>query len=122
MTQLLYVGAGGFLGSVMRYVLTLSVQRIVPETQFPWGTLAVNALGCFAIGFLGMRMMAPDAPGRLFLVVGILGGFTTFSSFGFETYTLANDGEPWQALGNVTLQVVVGLAAVWIGALLARLG
>ncbi len=120
MIPILLVGLGGFVGSVLRYVTTLAVTRGFPDARFPYGTLAVNTLGCLAIGFLGSRALTEDAPGRWFVVIGVLGGFTTFSTFGLETYALARDGSPWPALANVTLQVVCGLAAVWAGAFLAR--
>lgn len=120
MIPILLVGLGGFVGSVMRYLTTLAFARGFPDARFPYGTLAVNTLGCLAIGFLGTRALTEDAPGRWFVVIGILGGFTTFSAFGLETHALAREGGPWPALTNVTLQVVCGLAAVWVGALLAR--
>lgn len=121
MGHFIYVGLGGFLGSMLRYGTTMTIQHLFPDSRFPWGTLIVNVVGCLAIGFLGTRLMAEDAPARLFLIVGVLGGFTTFSSLGFETYTLAGDGHQFEAMINLSLQVLLGLAAVWIGALLSRL-
>ena len=91
--------------------------------SFPVAIITVNVVGSFLMGVFvvlaaqrGLTHLSP------FVMTGLLGGFTTFSSFGFETYALADGGEPWRALGNVTLQVVLGLAAVWIGASLSRLG
>jgi len=91
---------------------------------FPVGTLAVNVFGCLVIGFLGgiaeqRRVFDPEF--RLFVFVGILGGFTTFSAFAYETASLAQDGRLPGALLNIALQVMIGLAAVWVGGLLARL-
>ena len=111
-----------------RYLLQGSVQRRAGEAQgwaaiFPWGTLAVNVLGCLLIGFLAVlfeeRLLIAPAT-RTFLLIGLLGGFTTFSSFGFETFALARDGSTLLALANVATSVLAGLVAVVAGALLAR--
>jgi fluoride exporter len=88
------------------------------------GTLAVNVLGCLVIGFLGglaeaRQVLTPE--GRLFLMLGFLGGFTTFSSFGYETLSLARGGEGTRALVNVALHLVLGLSAVVAGQQLSRL-
>ncbi len=113
----LLVGAGGMIGSVLRYWVGSAVQgRLSPA--FPYGTLAVNLLGCAAIGALGAWMSARETPPtelRLFVAVGILGGFTTFSAFGWETFALLREGAPQRAFANVALQLVLGLAAVWGG-------
>lgn len=87
-------------------------------TAFPWGTLAVNVSGCLLIGALsgiadGRGAVTPAA--RAFLMIGVLGGFTTFSSFGYETLQLTRDGEVGRALINVALNILVGLAAAWGG-------
>lgn len=91
--------------------------------MFPWGTLAVNIGGCFVIGLLfGLgetrQLFSPQA--RLFLLVGVLGGFTTFSTFGLESFNLLRDGEAARALANVALHIIVGLGAVWAGILCSR--
>jgi CrcB protein len=122
MIKLLLIGAGGFIGSVLRYVVSGSVQTLSQSIAFPYGTLAVNILGCFCIGFLSeladaRALMSTDT--RAFLVVGILGGFTTFSAFGNETMNLIRDGEAALALMNVGAQVLLGLGAVWLGYTLA---
>ena len=117
MKGLLLVGLGGFLGSIARYGLAGLVHRYA-GASFPWGTLAVNVLGCFAIGavlhlVLDRAALGPDA--RLFLAVGVLGGFTTFSAFGWETLELLRNGQLGPALLNVAGNVVLGLGAVWLG-------
>ena len=117
MVKLLLVGAGSFLGGIARYALSGLVQRWA-GAGFPWGTLAVNVTGCFAIGAVlrlveDRAMLGPDA--RVFLVVGILGGFTTFSAFGWETFELLRANQPGLALINAAGSVTAGLAAVWLG-------
>ncbi|MCC6797971.1 MAG: fluoride efflux transporter CrcB [Candidatus Hydrogenedentes bacterium] len=122
-TNALLVGFGGFAGSILRYWVSGWVQSAVSQSWRPAGTFAVNVTGCFLIGFLmGMadfrQLLKPDA--RLLLVVGLLGGFTTFSAFGYETFALARDKEFGAALLNIGAQVVVGLAAVWAGYTISR--
>lgn len=124
MARLLLVGLGGFLGSVSRYLLGGLVQRAAPGLLFPIGTLAVNILGCLVIGFLAglaetRGVFTPEA--RVFLMIGVLGGFTTFSTFGYETFQLLRDVQIGAAAVNVGLQVALGLLAVWSGHVLARL-
>ena len=119
----LLVGAGGFLGSAARYLLQMLVYEFLPP-DFPYATFFINVSGCFAIGFLGVMgqerfLIGPMT--RLLLMVGILGGYTTFSSFGYETMALLREGSGLLALVNVAGQVVLGLAAVWSGAVLARI-
>jgi CrcB protein len=121
--QLMLVGAGGFVGSALRFVISGWAQRLAATGGFPYGTLAVNVLGCLLIGLLGglaeyRQVLTPGQ--RLFLMVGILGGFTTFSTFGYETWTLAQDSEYLKAIANTLLQVVLGFAAVFVGVVVAR--
>ena len=118
----LYAMLGSALGGGARLYLSTLVARGL-GTSFPWGTLAVNVLGCFAIGWLvtwaGLRGgLSPSA--RLFLVSGLLGGFTTFSSFGMETWQLVEDGQVGTAALNAVGSVTAGLAAVATGVWLAR--
>jgi len=123
MLGLLLIGAGGFVGSVLRYAMGGLVHRIVPATMFPLGTLAVNVVGCFCIGLLSGLGEARGVLGprtRLFLLIGLLGGFTTFSTFGCETHALSRTGEMAKALLNVAANVIVGIAAVWAGFALSR--
>jgi len=120
----LLVGAGGFIGSVLRFAVSGWVHRFVPLSTFPWGTLTVNVTGCLAIGILGglgeaRQLFSGET--RLFLFLGLLGGFTTFSTFGYETLALLRDAEHLRAAGNVLLNVVAGLSAAWLGLLIARL-
>ncbi len=121
--RMLIVAVGGAIGSAARYWLSGVVQNATP-TFFPTGTLAVNLAGCLVVGFLGGLAARPEGLGlnaRLFFIVGICGGFTTFSAFGFETLKLLNDGQIWQAGLNVGVQLIGGLAAVWAGMTLAKL-
>ncbi|MDW7649375.1 MAG: fluoride efflux transporter CrcB [Nitrospiraceae bacterium] len=122
MTKLLLIGAGGFLGSILRYLMSGFAQSLSQSTVFPYGTLAVNMLGCLCIGFLSRLCTSSaliSADTQAFLVVGILGGFTTFSAFGNETMNLIREGEAALALLNVGAQVLLGLGAVWLGYTLA---
>src|SRR5499426_4844450 len=119
MRSLLYVGAGSFIGGIFRYLLVNWTSQIL-SPSFPYGTLAVNVLGSLFIGFLaGMAESQPtfSTEARLFLIVGIVGGFTTFSAFAWETFSLAR-----KSVGvlNIALQLLLGLLAVWIGHLLAH--
>ena len=117
---LLFLGGG--IGASLRFALAAWVDERAP-VSFPWGTLAVNAAGCFAIGLLATyadehHVLRPGT--RLFLVAGVLGGFTTFSTFGLETWELVEDRAMWAALTNAVGSVVVGLVAVILGVLIAR--
>lgn len=117
MTKLLLVGAGGFLGSIARALLSSFVQQ-TSGSSFPFGTLAVNVIGCFVIGALSQLGETHDifsAETRAFIFVGILGGFTTYSSFGNETINLWRGGAGWLAFVNIALQLVLGLVAVMAG-------
>jgi fluoride exporter len=123
MMNIVVVGLGGCLGSVMRYLMVNEVGRLFPNSAFPYGTLAVNMIGCFVIaliGELGAGRAFLTAEMRLFLFVGILGGFTTFSAFGYETFYFIKTSQFHLAFLNVTLQIVLGLAAVWLGYLAGR--
>ncbi len=113
-----YVALGGALGSVSRYLLGTWTQSISKSIDFPYGTLTVNLIGCFVIGFLSQLAEARGAftsESRAFVFIGILGGFTTFSSFGNDTINLLRDGETVNALANIGANVIVGLALVWLG-------
>ncbi|MFQ5635084.1 MAG: fluoride efflux transporter CrcB [Gammaproteobacteria bacterium] len=122
-TQIVIVGAGGFVGSALRFVVSGWAQRLAATGGFPYGTLLVNVLGCLLIGLLGglaeYRQVLEPAQ-RLFLMIGILGGFTTFSTFAYETLSLAQDAELVKAALNTLLQVVLGFIAAFVGFAAAR--
>jgi CrcB protein len=118
MINIFLIGIGGFLGSILRYLASGYVQQASRSIDFPYGTLVVNVLGCFIIGFLAQ--LAEDRgvftnQSRLFVLVGFLGGFTTFSAFGNETLNLVREGQAMNALTNVGANVFLGLLAVWLG-------
>jgi CrcB protein len=124
MTNILLVGLGGFIGSIMRYLLSGYVQQSIRNVDFPFGTLAVNVIGCFVIGFLSQLaeqrgIFASES--RAFIFIGILGGFTTFSSFGNETLDLARNSRMMSAFVNVGASVIIGLFAVWLGRVVSTL-
>jgi CrcB protein len=116
--NLLLVGSGGFLGAIARYLLGGAILHLTVASKFPWSTFAANALGCLLIGVLAgvtekIDVIGPGA--RLFLFTGLLGGFTTFSAFGFETFYLLRRGELPMAALYATASVLVCLLAVWAG-------
>ena len=122
MSKLVLIFLGSGLGGVCRYGLSGWAQRF-GNGAFPLGTLAVNLLGCLVIGFLSAacsgRWLVREEY-RIALIVGVIGGFTTFSAFGMETFALLNDGQYLRAAMNVASSVVFGLTAVWIGYRLAE--
>ena len=119
------IAIGGALGSVARYFLSGVVANAFGET-FPWGTLVINVTGSFVIGFFA-TLTGPDGRvfvgtnARQFVMTGICGGYTTFSSFSLQTLNLTRDGEWLYAGGNVTASVILCLIAVWLGHLAATL-
>jgi CrcB protein len=118
MRDLLLVGMGGFLGSVGRYALGAWVTQLSGVSRFPFGTLAVNAIGCLAIGLISglaehSSTFSPHT--RLLLITGVVGGFTTFSAFAFESYFLAREQAWALAAINVIAHVLLGLVMVWLG-------
>ncbi len=115
---LFFIGTGGFIGSILRYLLSGYAQQLSKSIQFPFGTLVVNLVGCALVGFLAEladHRGVISGEHRAFLMVGLLGGFTTFSAFGNETMNLLRDGELLLACSNVVGHTVLGLAAVWAG-------
>lgn len=125
MLAYVWVALGGALGTTARYWLSGVVARSVGET-FPWGTMVINISGSFVIGFFG-ALTGPDgrwfvgSNARQFVMIGICGGYTTFSSFSLQTLNLANDGEWVRAGANIGLSVALCLIAVWVGVALASL-
>ena len=119
----IWVAVGGAIGTLGRYWLTGVVSRLIGET-FPWGTFVINVTGSFIIGFFATltgpdgRIFAPTDV-RQFVMIGICGGYTTFSSFSLQTLNLMNDGEWLYAGANIVLSVVACLIAVWVGHVLA---
>ncbi len=115
---IIYTALGGAIGSVTRYLLGTWTQSISQSIDFPYGTLTVNLIGCFFIGFLSQLAEARGAftpESRALVFIGVLGGFTTFSSFGNDTINLLRDGETFNALANIGANVIVGLFLVWLG-------
>ena len=122
MVNYLLVGGGGLVGSMLRYRLSGLVAGST-KGEFPIGTLVVNVIGCFVIGFfltLGYERFAWRPELRLFVAVGILGGFTTFSTFSFETITLLRDGAYLSGIANATASLLGCLAATVVGIAVAR--
>lgn len=118
MKELLFVGIGGFLGSIGRYKISGYFLHTLSSHKFPWGTFAVNIIGCFVIGLLGGLIEKEhflSSNVRLLLITGVLGGFTTFSAFGLETIYLFKRGDFLIATANVVFSVVVGLSLTWLG-------
>jgi CrcB protein len=124
MIKLFLVGAGGFFGSVARYTLSGLVYRILSTPYFPYGTLAVNVVGCLLIGFFGglaesRQLFNPEI--RLLIFIGFLGGFTTFSTFGYEVFSFAREGQIISSLMNILLHIILGIGATWLGYVLSKL-
>ena len=124
MDRVLFVGIGGFVGAVLRYWLSGYAQQVSNSSLFPLGTLIVNFIGCLVIGFLSQiaeEYGAFSADSRALVFVGLLGGFTTFSTFSNETVNLLRDGQNYLAFGNIAGHLILGLGGVWLGRTLAYL-
>lgn len=122
MHPLLLVAIGGALGSMARYGAASAVNRVAPSS-FPWGTLAVNIAGSFLIGLAMVLLMKAGEwreSSRLLLITGVLGGFTTFSSFSWETWKLIEDGRLVMAMTNIIASAGICLVATVAGAMLAK--
>jgi CrcB protein len=120
--KMAWLTVAGAIGTLCRYGLGGWVQRLIP-TAFPWGTLAVNATGCFLFGIvwsLAEQRMLISGQTRLILLVGFMGAFTTFSTFAFETSQMLDDGEWLLAAGNLLLQNISGVILVLAGIALGR--
>ena len=122
----LVIGLGGALGSMLRFGLGSLIDTNVQKggSAFSWGTIIVNITGCFIIGFIctisateGRILLSSYT--RSFILIGILGGYTTFSSFSWQTLVLFQSGQRWEALANVLISVVLCLVGVWLGAWVA---
>ena len=121
MKLILAIGAGSFIGGIFRYLLSILVQTKT-TTNFPLGTLIVNIIGCFFIGIVfgifGKGQMSHEW--KLFLATGVIGGFTTFSAFSIETFTLFREGNTGYALLYILASVIIGLLATYIAYLLVN--
>ena len=123
MKNALVVGLGGFIGCIARYLISVLISQLFGAPAFPYATLIVNIVGCFLIGLLGgltenTNMFSPEM--HLFLTVGILGGFTTYSAFGYQTLMLARDEQIISAILNLSAHIILGFGAVWLGVWLAK--
>ena len=124
MIKIAVIGLGGFAGAIFRYLLSGAVHSLLHASSFPIGTMIVNVIGCFLIGFGGgliesRQFFSPEL--RAFLFVGILGSFTTFSTFGLETFNLVKNGQWLASAGNIGFSIVFGLLAVLVGNMASRL-
>ena len=123
MSKLFLIGLAGFIGTLGRYWMSGVVAKHYGET-FPTGTLVVNLVGCFLVGLLFYLLeerFLVNQTARTAVLIGFLGGFTTFSSFGLQTFTLLQDGEFGFAVLNLTASNLGGLLLVWAGYTLARI-
>jgi CrcB protein len=120
--QLVAIAVGGSAGALLRFWMSSATYALIGR-DFPYGTLAVNVAGCLAMGVLYELLLDRVTFGvelRAALLIGLLGAFTTFSTFSLETLALIEQGEPAKALANIVLSVVLCLAAVWLGVLIGR--
>lgn len=122
MKEVAAIAVGGAFGSVLRYGMSSWVYALAGR-GFPYGTLAVNVVGSLLMGFLFVLFvdrLSDNVVWRAGLLIGVLGGFTTFSSFSIETFNLIEQGDWFKAMGNVLGSVLLCLSATWLGALIAR--
>lgn len=122
MNQFLAIAIGGALGSMARYWMSNSVYALLGR-GFPYGTLAVNVLGCLLMGFLFVMFLerwSVDGAWRAGVLIGVLGGFTTFSSFSIETFNLIAGGEIVKAGLNMAASLVLCITATWVGVIIGR--
>jgi CrcB protein len=120
--QLVLLAIAGAAGTLARYALGGLMQRLC-GTGFPWGTLAINVIGCLLFGFfwtLGTERMLISAQTRIVVLTGFMGAFTTFSTYAFETAQMLSDDEWLRAFGNFALENVVGILAVFLGFAIGR--
>ena len=124
MIRYIAVLAGGALGTGLRYSISSLIYSAIKDPDFPYANLVINVSGSFLIGLLAelfeTRVLVPPTV-RIAVFTGLLGGYTTFSSFSFETYALLRDGEIWRGILNAAASVVLGLTAVWLGVRIAQL-
>jgi len=116
--KILLIGMGGFIGAILRYFVSGVVQGLSKSALFPIGTLGVNVIGCLLIGLLSYlveyrAMLSVEV--RVFLMIGLLGAFTTYSTFGNETFELMRESSYLPAMINIGAHLLLGLMAVWLG-------
>lgn len=116
MIKLLNIAVGGAVGALLRYWISGATYRFF-SGDFPWGTLAVNLIGSLVIGLIWgiSETVAVSQNMRVLIFIGVLGSFTTFSTFSLENFHLLRDGEYWFAIGNIMASVVLGMALVFAG-------
>ena len=122
MNQVLAIAAGGAVGSVLRFWMSTWVHSFAGRS-FPYGTLTVNVLGCLAMGFLFVLFvdrLSDNAVLRAGILIGVLGGFTTFSSFSIETFNLIEQGAWFKAAANMAGSLLLCVGATWVGVILGR--
>jgi CrcB protein len=122
MNQVLAIAVGGAVGSVLRFWMSTWVHSFAGRS-FPYGTLTVNVLGCLAMGFLFVLFvdrLSDNAVLRAGILIGVLGGFTTFSSFSIETFNLIEQGAWFKAVVNMTGSLLLCVGATWVGVILGR--
>jgi fluoride exporter len=118
LVKVIVIGCGGFIGAVLRYVLSGVIQNLSHSVSFPVGTLGVNLIGCYLIGIVACLAETHSlfsTEMRLFLLIGILGAFTTYSTFSNETLDILHHRETLLAILNIVFHVILGLLAVWLG-------
>jgi len=123
MGNILWVGLGGFIGSIFRYAVDGFFTRVAFGSVFPYETFLVNAVGCLTIGFLAGIAESRGVfsePIKMFLFIGLIGGFTTFSAFAFESLQLFKESQSILAIFNLVFQPVIGLGGVWAGQTISR--
>lgn len=122
MINIMYIAVGGALGSVMRYLVSIGIHSVLGR-GFPYGTLTVNVLGSFMMGFLFIYLIERSSLGpewRALILIGFLGAFTTFSTFSIETLNLIESGAMARAFTNILISVITCILATWLGVILGR--
>ena len=122
MINIVYIAAGGALGAVMRYLVSTGIHSFLGR-GFPYGTLTVNVLGSFMMGFLFIYLLERSSLGpewRALILIGFLGAFTTFSTFSIETLNLIESGAMARAMANILVSVITCILATWLGVILGR--